>query len=136
MWRDSRAGPRHSCGPGPSGTYPGRAQNVDNGSAYRSQHLSLVCAKLGVTLIHARPYQPQGKGKQERWHREVRRQCLGTCNAQDTASLEALNRKLWGWVESEYHQAAHKGIDNETPMDRWARVSDEVRMPDADVGAR
>jgi putative transposase len=108
---------------------------VDNGAAYRSQHLSLVCAKLGVTLIHARPYQPQGKGKQERWHREVRRQCLGTCSAQDTASLEALNRKLWGWVESEYHQAAHKGIDNETPMDRWARVSDEVRMPDPDVGA-
>lgn len=108
---------------------------VDNGAAYRSQHLSLVCAKLGVTLIDARPYQPQGKGKQERWHREVRRQCLGTCSAQDTASLEALNRKLWGWVESEYHQTAHKGLDNETPMDRWARVSDEIRMPDADVGA-
>ena len=108
---------------------------VDNGSAYRSRHLSLVCAKLGVTLIHARPYQPQGKGKQERWHREVRRQCLGTCSAQDTASLEALNRKLWGWVESEYHQAPHKGIDDETPIDRWARVSDEVRLPDADVGA-
>jgi putative transposase len=108
---------------------------VDNGAAYRSQHLSLVCAKLGVTLIHARPYQPQGKGKQERWHREVRRQCLGTCSGQDTSSLEALNRKLWTWIESEYHQAPHKGIDNETPMDRWARVSDEVRMPDADVGA-
>ena len=36
---------------------------VDNGSAYRSQHLALVCAKLGITLIHARPYQPQGKGR-------------------------------------------------------------------------
>jgi transposase InsO family protein len=104
---------------------------VDNGAAYRSHHLSLVCAKLGVTLIHARPYQPQGKGKQERWHREVRRQCLGTCSTQDTASLEALNRKLWAWVESEYHQAPHKGLDGETPMDRWARVSDEVRLPEA-----
>jgi putative transposase len=107
---------------------------VDNGAAYRSQHLSLVCAKLGVTLIHARPYQPQGKGKQERWHREVRRQCLGTCSGQDTASLEALNRKLWTWVESEYHQAPHKGLDGETPMDRWARVSDEVRLPDGGTG--
>lgn len=104
---------------------------VDNGAAYRSRHLSLVCAKLGVTLIHARPYQPQGKGKQERWHREVRRQCLGTCSPQDTASLEALNRKLWTWVEAEYHQAPHKGLDGETPMDRWARASDEVRLPDA-----
>src|ERR1700675_2514906 len=36
---------------------------VDNGSAFRSRHLALVCAKLGVTLIHARPFQPQSKGK-------------------------------------------------------------------------
>jgi transposase InsO family protein len=110
---------------------------VDNGSAYRSHHLSLVCAKLGVTLIHARPYQPQGKGKQERWHREVRRQCLGTLSEQDTMSLEALNRKLWGWVEGEHHHAPHKGLGGETPLDRWARVSDEVRLPEPglDIGA-
>ncbi|HME69524.1 MAG TPA: DDE-type integrase/transposase/recombinase [Myxococcota bacterium] len=35
---------------------------VDNGAVYRSHQLALVCAKLGVTLIHARPYLPQGKG--------------------------------------------------------------------------
>ena len=34
---------------------------VDNGSNYRSHHLALVCAKLGIALIHARPFQPQGK---------------------------------------------------------------------------
>ena len=34
---------------------------VDNGANYRSRHLSLVCAKLGICLIHARPYQPAGK---------------------------------------------------------------------------
>ncbi len=42
---------------------------VDNGAHYRSQHLALVCAKLGIALIHARPYRPQGKGKIERWLR-------------------------------------------------------------------
>ena len=36
---------------------------VDNGAAYRARHLALVCAKLGVTLIHARPYQPQAKSQ-------------------------------------------------------------------------
>ena len=35
---------------------------VDNGASYRSHQLALVCAKLGIALIHARPYQPQGKG--------------------------------------------------------------------------
>jgi transposase InsO family protein len=34
---------------------------VDNGANYRSQHLALVCAKLSIALIHARPYHPQGK---------------------------------------------------------------------------
>ena len=31
---------------------------VDNGAAYRSRHLALICARLGVVLVHARPYQP------------------------------------------------------------------------------
>ena len=34
---------------------------VDNGANYRSRQLALVCAKLGIALIHARPYQPAGK---------------------------------------------------------------------------
>ena len=46
---------------------------VDNGANFRSQQLALVCAKLGIALIHARPYQPAGKGKIERWFRTVAR---------------------------------------------------------------
>jgi transposase InsO family protein len=109
---------------------------VDNGAAYRSHHLALVCAKLGVTLIHARPYQPAGKGKQERWYREVRRQCLAQLRPEDLRSLDALNRALWAWVQGEYHRRPHKGLDGETPMDRWARVSDEVRLPEPGLDVR
>ena len=32
----------------------------DNGAAFRSQQLELVCAQLGVNLIHARAYRPAG----------------------------------------------------------------------------
>lgn len=106
---------------------------VDNGAAYRSHHLSLVCAKLGVTLIHARAYQPESKGKIERWHRTVRMQLLPTLSAADTSSLEALNRRLWAYIESEYHQAPHRGLDGETPLDRWAKTADEVRYLGSDV---
>ena len=108
---------------------------VDNGAAYRSHHLSLVCAKLGVTLIHARPYQPEGKGKIERWHRTVRMQLLPTLSEADTQSLDTLNRRLWAWVEGEYHQAPHKGLEGLTPLDKWATVADEVRYlgPEVDL---
>jgi transposase InsO family protein len=106
---------------------------VDNGSAYRGHHLALVCAKLGITLIHARAYQPESKGKQERWFRTVRMQLLPLLSEADTSSLDALNRRLWAWVEGEYHQAPHRGLDGETPLDRWSKRASDVRYLDGKV---
>ena len=105
---------------------------VDNGSAFRSHHLALACAKLGVTLIHARPYHPQGKGKQERWFRTARLQLISRLRPEDLKSLEALNRRLWAYVEGEYHQAPHRGLDGQTPLDAWAARAGGVEY----VGAR
>lgn len=102
---------------------------VDNGSAFRSRQLSLVCAKLSIALVHARPYRPQGKGKQERWFRTVRMQLLSRLAPDDLASLDALNRRLWGWVEGEYHHSPHRGLEDETPLDCWARTAAGVRYP-------
>jgi transposase InsO family protein len=110
---------------------------VDNGAVYRSNYLALVCAKLGITLIHSRPYVPQGRGKIERFFRTVRMQLMPLLTVEHTRSLEALNQRLWAWIEGEYHQAPHKGLDGETPLDRWAQCSQDVRLPDprVDLGA-
>jgi len=102
---------------------------VDNGANFRSQQLALVCAKLGVALIHARPYQPQGKGKMERWFRTARSQLVSRLGSADTDSLDTLNRRLWAWVEGEYHQAPHRGLDEQTPLDRWAMSAERIRLP-------
>jgi len=102
---------------------------VDNGSAFRSQHLTLVCAKLGITLIHSRPYFPQGKGKIERWFRTVRLQFLPALTDKDKNSLEAINRALWAYIETEYHRASHR-ILGESPLDHWARTGERVRYPE------
>ncbi len=90
---------------------------------------------MGITLIHARAYHPEAKGKQERWFRTVRSQFLRVLNPQDLLSLEALNRKLWGYIEGEYHRNPHRGIGNLAPLDKWAMVADEVRYvgPDTDL---
>jgi transposase InsO family protein len=106
---------------------------VDNGALYRSQHLALVCARLGITLVHARPYRPQGKGKIERFFRTVRMQLLPLLRDDDRVSLEALNRRLWAWIEGEYHQSPHKGIEGETPADRWAMTAGDVKMAGAEL---
>ncbi len=106
---------------------------VDNGSAYRSHQLALVCAKLGITLVHARPYQPQGKGKIERYFRTVRMQLLPVLSTDDLRDLSSLNRRLWAWVEGEYHHAPHRGLDGETPLDRWSRCAGDVRLVEPSV---
>jgi transposase InsO family protein len=106
---------------------------VDNGSAFRSHQLALVCAKLGITLIHARPYHAQAKGKIERWFRTVRLQLLPLLQPADLQSLDALNRRLWAWVEGEYHRAPHRGLDGATPLNKWAALADEVRYLGPDI---
>ena len=102
---------------------------VDNGSAYRSRQLALVCAKLGVALIHARPYQPAGKGKIERYFRTLRGSWLAHLDLAAIDGIDALNHRLWAWVEGEYHQSPHRGLDGETPLDRWAATGADVRYP-------
>jgi putative transposase len=106
---------------------------VDNGAHYRSQHLALVCAKLGIALIHARPYRPQGKGKIERWFKTLRAQLLTRLTAADTQTLETLNRRLWAYVEGEYHHTPHSALDRQTPLERWAQTGEAVRFPEPDL---
>ena len=104
---------------------------VDNGANYRSQQLALICAKLGIALIHARPYQPAGKGKIERFFRTVRGQLISSLTPNDCASIDAINRRLWAYIEGEYHQQPHRGLHGNTPLDQWALSAGEVRYLDA-----
>ena len=105
---------------------------VDNGSAFRSHHLSLVCARLGITLIHARAYHAAAKGKIERWFRTIRLQFLPMLTKENMQSLESMNRALWLYIEIEYHRTRHR-ILSETPLDCWAKVGQRVRCPEPGV---
>ena len=105
---------------------------VDNGSAYRSRHLSLVCARLGVALIHARAFQPAGKGKIERFFRTLRAGWLRHLGDDVLDNLQTLNSSLWAWIEGEYHNSPHRGLEEgRTPLEQWALASADVRYPDA-----
>jgi transposase InsO family protein len=109
---------------------------VDNGAAFKSQHLRMVCARLDIELINATPYHAAGKGKQERWFRTVRTSFLPTLKDADLSSLEALNRRLWTWVETEYHQRPHRGLDGMTPFDAWCLKSSDVQPIDPNIDFR
>jgi transposase InsO family protein len=105
----------------------------DNGQIFRSRLLLALCARLGIQLIHTRPYQPQGRAKLERWFLTVRRSFLARVDVDQCGGLDALNRLLFAWIEGEYHQRPHRGLGGEKPLDRWLRLSDGIRPLPLDV---
>jgi putative transposase len=89
---------------------------VDNGPAFRSQHLSQITASLGIALVHSTPYQPEGRGKCERWFRTVREGFLSRWQGE---GLEDLNQAFRRWMEETYHQSLHS-VTAQTPLERFA----------------
>jgi putative transposase len=98
---------------------------VDNGPAYRCESLQQVCARLKIRLIYSKPYEPESKGKLERWHLTVRRQLLTELDLQAIHSLGELNARLWVWLEQKYHRTPHASLINQqsqthqTPLERF-----------------
>ena len=105
----------------------------DNGSIYRHHHLQIVCATLGISLIHSRPHQPRGRGKIERFFRHVRSAFLPHVDEHHLRDLGALNRVFWAWLEAEYHQTSHRGIGGRTPIERFLDDAEKLRPAPEDL---
>jgi putative transposase len=92
---------------------------VDNGSAFRSRQLEYTSAALGVALVHARPYRPQGKGKIERFFKTVQVQLLPGLKAE---SLDELNAAFDHWLTDVYHQSASTPPPDKAPSNASPRA--------------
>jgi len=90
---------------------------VDNGPAFSTQVLRQATASLGIALIHSTPYQPEGRGKIERFFKTLRMQFLAA--VPEGLSLTDLNARLKTWID-EYHVREH-GTTNEAPLARYAK---------------
>lgn len=97
---------------------------VDNGSCYRSEQLDRILASLGVALSHSPPYKPQGRGKIERWFKNVRDSFLPMIS-EESLTLESLNERLDQFVD-DYNNTEHSSI-KETPYQRYRKDLSCVR---------
>lgn len=100
---------------------------VDNAKVFRSPQLARIAASIGILVIHTPPYQPQGRGKIERFFRSLREQLLANLDPHRTLSLEELNQRLGVWIEQVYHRSEHGGLGT-TPLLRWQRDIEHVRQ--------
>jgi transposase InsO family protein len=72
--------------------------------------------RLGITLIHGRPSHPQTQGKEERFHRTLKAEVLGTRRFRDLRQVqEAFDefRPIYN------HQRPHEALSMEVPASRY-----------------
>lgn len=87
---------------------------VDNGKQYRSSWLGRACNVLGIKLLFAKPYHPEGKGKIEAFNRRMD-SFLSEVALMDVKTLEELNDHLKLWIDQHYHKSPHHGLSGITP---------------------
>ncbi len=101
----------------------------DNGAVYQARQVKLMAARLGIQVIFATPYAPEGKGKIERYFKTVKDALYPEALRADLRTLEELNNFYWAWQEK-YHDRIHSETE-QTPRERWEAGVAQVRWPDA-----
>jgi putative transposase len=108
---------------------------LDNGSTYVGEVLRTACARLGIALVHARPYDAPARGKMERFWRTLREGCLDYLG--DVASLHDVEVRILAFLDRHYHVAPHASLLGRSPGAVFAAAKrppdalDEAKLKDA-----
>lgn len=95
---------------------------VDNGSPWGGSgwgewtRLGVYLLKLGIRVIHSRPYQPQGRGKSERFHRSLLDEVLAFRPPRDLATAQ---RRFDEWRQLYNHERPHEALGMAVPASRY-----------------
>lgn len=81
----------------------------DNGTQYRTHWMKRACGLLGIRLLYAKPRNPQGKGKQERFNQTLDA-FLAEAALHPPESLQELNMQFNAWLSECYHSKIHSTL--------------------------
>jgi len=110
---------------------------VDNGSPWgdsSGQRWTRLCVwllKLGVEVIHSRPYHPQSRGKNERFHRTLKAEVFALRRFRDLAEVQ---RAFDAWRTIYNLERPHEALGQEVPASRYRPSSRSMpdRLPEVD----
>lgn len=103
---------------------------VDNGGPWGDSsgavwtRLGVWLLKLGIDVIHSRPYHPQSRGKNERFHRTLKAEVFTFKSFRD---LREVQRAFDAWRTLYNLERPHEALDQDVPASRY-RASARV-MP-------
>lgn len=95
---------------------------VDNGSPWGGGRpgqwtpLRLWLLKLGIETIHSKPYHPQGRGKNERFHRSLKSEVFSLA---PLSSFEHAQAAFDRWRHVYNRERPHQALDFATPAERY-----------------
>lgn len=95
---------------------------VDNGppwgdaSGERWTRLGVWLLKLGVDVLHSRPFHPQSRGKNERFHRTLKAEVLALRQFRDLAEVQ---RAFDQWRSIYNFDRPHEALGQEVPGSRF-----------------
>jgi len=114
---------------------------VDNGGPWGSSGgprwtaLSVWLLKLGIAVLHSRPYHPQSRGKNERFHRTLKAEVLALRRFRDLAEAQ---RAFDAWRTVYNFDRPHQALDQNVPASRYRpstrAMPDRLPQVEYDVG--
>ena len=100
------------------GTYgKPKVLNMDNGRNYRSNQMSLIAARVGISLHYNPIKTPQSKAKIERFFRTLKEHWLAKINYHNFKSIEEYQTSLNDYIR-EYNNTIHSSLNGKTPVQR------------------
>ena len=115
-----------------------KALYVDNGSPYKNMQLAIICANLGIQLIHTKVRDGASKGKVERSFNTHKRHWLDVIDWGQLADIEALNDSFEKYITTRYNNNPHSSLKDKdgnqlTPKQRFFQDEDCIQHVDPDV---
>lgn len=102
-----------------------RAYYVDRGSAYIAHSLRIICAELGMRLLHTGRKDPEAKGVIEAWHRTWRAEVESEL-PDHPIPLSELEAKHRAWLSCDYHARVHS-TTGRAPREHWLELCHHLR---------
>ena len=118
----------------PDAIYVDNGSPWGNSSGHKWTRFGVWLLKLGVEVIHSRPYHPQGRGKNERFHRTLNQEVFAFERFADQAAVQ---RAFDRWRDIYNFDRPHEGIAYQTPGDRYRPSLRPMpaKTPQADYGS-
>ena len=104
----------------------------DNGKQFRNKWMSRACAKLGIRLLFAKPYSPEGTGKIEKFNQNIDRFLDEYKFDNSVRSLESMNERFWIWLEECYQNRPHMALNGKSPVQTYNLNSTPLKFLPSD----